>query len=55
MIEAQKAGIPGRDVTKLGTVVAVWAHPDDEAFLSGGLMALATQAGSRVVRDRDPW
>lgn len=33
----------------LGTVLGVWAHPDDEAYLSAGLMALARSAGSRVV------
>lgn len=33
----------------LGTVLGIWAHPDDEAYLSGGLMALARTAGSRVV------
>ncbi|HZS19570.1 MAG TPA: PIG-L family deacetylase [Pseudonocardiaceae bacterium] len=38
------AGISG-----LGTILGVWAHPDDEAYLSGGLMALARDAGSRVV------
>ncbi len=37
------------DVSELGTVLAVWAHPDDEAYLAGGLMARATDAGSRVV------
>ncbi|MCO1660361.1 PIG-L deacetylase family protein [Pseudonocardia humida] len=36
-------------ITALGTVLGVWAHPDDEAYLSGGLMALARDAGSRVV------
>jgi LmbE family N-acetylglucosaminyl deacetylase len=30
-------------------VLGVWAHPDDEAYLSGGLMALARDAGTRVV------
>ncbi len=35
--------------TDLGTILGVWAHPDDEAYLSGGLMALARQAGQRVV------
>ncbi|MCV2488683.1 PIG-L family deacetylase [Geodermatophilus sp. YIM 151500] len=39
---------PG-DVAGLGTVLGVWAHPDDEAYLSGGLMAIAREAGSRVV------
>ncbi|TQM38115.1 PIG-L deacetylase family protein [Pseudonocardia cypriaca] len=36
-------------ITELGTILGVWAHPDDEAYLSGGLMALAGDAGSRVV------
>ena len=33
----------------LGTVLGIWAHPDDEAFLSAGLMAAARDAGRRVV------
>ena len=49
MIQTQEAEIQTLDVTKLGTVLAVWAHPDDEAFLSGGLMALAAEAGSPIV------
>jgi LmbE family N-acetylglucosaminyl deacetylase len=36
-------------VTELGTVLGIWAHPDDEAYLSGGLMALARAQGQRVV------
>lgn len=36
-------------ITDLGTILGVWAHPDDEAYLTGGLMALARQAGQRVV------
>jgi LmbE family N-acetylglucosaminyl deacetylase len=32
-----------------GTLLGVWAHPDDEAYLSAGLMAAATRAGERVV------
>jgi LmbE family N-acetylglucosaminyl deacetylase len=36
-------------VTGLGTLLGIWAHPDDEAYLSGGLMALASAMGSRVV------
>lgn len=31
------------------TVVGVWAHPDDEAYLSAGLMARVARAGGRVV------
>jgi LmbE family N-acetylglucosaminyl deacetylase len=34
---------------ELGTILGVWAHPDDEAYLSGGLMAMARDKGSRVV------
>jgi LmbE family N-acetylglucosaminyl deacetylase len=33
----------------LGTVLAVFAHPDDETYLCGGLMARAVANGSRVV------
>ena len=34
---------------ELGTILGVWAHPDDEAYLSAGLMARAVRNGSRVV------
>lgn len=37
------------DPCDLGTVLGIWAHPDDEALLSGGLMAAARDAGQRVV------
>ncbi|HZA03465.1 MAG TPA: PIG-L family deacetylase [Propionibacteriaceae bacterium] len=37
------------DLAELGTIVSVWAHPDDEAYLCGGLMATAADAGLRVV------
>src|SRR5918997_4348807 len=36
-------------VPELGTILGIWAHPDDEAYLSGGLMAMARDNGSRVV------
>lgn len=32
-----------------GTLLGVWAHPDDEAYLSAGPMATAVRAGQRVV------
>ncbi|HYG71805.1 MAG TPA: PIG-L family deacetylase [Actinomycetota bacterium] len=34
---------------ELGTMLGVWAHPDDEAYLSAGLMARAVRNGSRVA------
>jgi LmbE family N-acetylglucosaminyl deacetylase len=33
----------------LGTTVCVWAHPDDETYLAGGLMLALRHAGHRVV------
>ena len=36
-------------LTELGTVVALWAHPDDETYLSGGLMGELVAAGQRAV------
>jgi LmbE family N-acetylglucosaminyl deacetylase len=41
--------ITAADVAELGTILGIWAHPDDEAYLSGGLMALARDDGQRVV------
>lgn len=34
---------------ELGTILGVWAHPDDETYLTAGLMAKAVREGSRVV------
>ena len=36
-------------MTDLGTTLGVWAHPDDETYLSAGLMAQAVREGRRVV------
>lgn len=36
-------------MAELGTILGVWAHPDDESYCSGGLMAHATFKGDRVV------
>jgi LmbE family N-acetylglucosaminyl deacetylase len=33
----------------LGTVMTIWAHPDDETYLVGGLSAALIDAGHRVV------
>jgi LmbE family N-acetylglucosaminyl deacetylase len=38
-----------RAVSELGTILSVWAHPDDECYLSAGLMALARDNGARVL------
>ena len=37
------------DVPHLGTVLGVWAHPDDDIYLTAGLMALGVERGERVV------
>lgn len=34
---------------ELGTILSVWAHPDDETYLAAGVMAAARDAGERVV------
>jgi LmbE family N-acetylglucosaminyl deacetylase len=34
---------------ELGTILSIWAHPDDETYLCGGLMARAVRNDSRVV------
>jgi LmbE family N-acetylglucosaminyl deacetylase len=36
-------------VSGLGTILSVWAHPDDETYLAAGVMASATDRGQRVV------
>src|SRR4051794_41567878 len=41
--------ITAENVAELGTILGIWAHPDDEAYLSAGLMALARDNDQRVV------
>ena len=36
-------------IAELGTILSIWAHPDDETYLAGGLMASARDGGQRVV------
>ncbi len=38
-----------RGIDGLGTILGVWAHPDDETYLTAGLMANAVRLGQRVV------
>jgi LmbE family N-acetylglucosaminyl deacetylase len=45
LIDHRNARVAG----DVGTLLGIWAHPDDEAYLSAGLMAAARAAGSRVV------
>jgi LmbE family N-acetylglucosaminyl deacetylase len=37
------------NLTSMGTTLLVWAHPDDETYLSGGLAASLVTRGHRVV------
>ncbi len=38
-----------QDIATLGTIMGIWAHPDDETYSSGGIMAAAIQNGQKVV------
>jgi LmbE family N-acetylglucosaminyl deacetylase len=38
-----------RDIRQLGTILSVWAHPDDETFSAAGIMAAAVRNGQTVV------
>jgi LmbE family N-acetylglucosaminyl deacetylase len=37
------------DIAKAGTILGVWAHPDDECWTSAGVIATAAANGQRVV------
>ena len=37
------------DLSRIDTLLGVWAHPDDEAYLSAGLMQRVIGRGGRVV------
>jgi len=37
------------DIKRLGTICGIWAHPDDESFSCGGLMAAAVEQGQTVI------
>lgn len=38
-----------RSVSDLGSVLSIWGHPDDEAYLAAGIMAMAVRDGHQVV------
>jgi LmbE family N-acetylglucosaminyl deacetylase len=35
--------------SELGTILSIWAHPDDETYLAAGIMSAARDSGQRVV------
>lgn len=37
------------DIHNLGTILGVWAHPDDETWASAGIMRVALENGQRVA------
>lgn len=39
----------GPTLPELGTILSVWAHPDDESYSCAGIMAAAARDGQRVV------
>jgi LmbE family N-acetylglucosaminyl deacetylase len=41
--------LPTADVSHLGTILQIWAHPDDESYLAGGLSLRAAVNRQRVV------
>ncbi len=43
------AAIDAATTGSLGDLLTVWAHPDDESYLAGGLMAAAVASGARVT------
>lgn len=38
-----------QDIKKLGTILSVWAHPDDESFTAAGILRAAAANGQKVV------
>lgn len=41
--------IPYPGVAQLGTIASIWAHPDDETYVCGGIMAAAVANGQSVT------
>lgn len=37
------------DITQLGSILSVWAHPDDESYSCAGIMVAALQNGQQVA------
>jgi LmbE family N-acetylglucosaminyl deacetylase len=45
----QKQICTSNDIKKLGSILSVWAHPDDESFFCAGIMAAAVDNGQSVA------
>jgi LmbE family N-acetylglucosaminyl deacetylase len=41
--------MPQLRTDELGTILSVWAHPDDEGYCCAGLMSIAVHRGQRVA------
>lgn len=37
------------DISALGSILGIWAHPDDETFMVGGILSIAAANGQRVA------
>lgn len=37
------------DIKSLGTILGIWAHPDDETYTMAGIMAAAINNGQKVI------
>lgn len=37
------------DISQLGSILGIWAHPDDETFMVGGLLSMAAANSQQVV------
>ncbi len=37
------------DIKRLGTILSVWAHPDDESYSCAGIMTTAVDNGQKVI------
>lgn len=38
-----------KDIRQLGTILSVWAHPDDESFSAAGILTTAVRNGQKVA------
>lgn len=43
------SSIAQSDIKRLGTIMGIWAHPDDETFLAAGLLQVALGNGQTIV------